>query len=73
MNVDPYKYSHYQKNEIEKIVVGLLKNGVIWASTSYCAKYPHKLIGKYLVRFIYKCTRSNDSTFRQIRDHSYEN
>ena len=36
------------------------------------AKYTPKFIGKYLVRFIRKCIRSNDSIVRQIRDHSHE-
>jgi hypothetical protein len=30
----PYRYPHYQKNEIEKLVLGLLQSGVIQASTS---------------------------------------
>jgi hypothetical protein len=34
VNVRPYRYPHYQKNEIEKIVVGLLNDGVIRSSTS---------------------------------------
>jgi hypothetical protein len=34
VNVRPYRYPHYQKNEIEKIVVRLLNTGVIRASTS---------------------------------------
>jgi hypothetical protein len=34
MNVRPYRYPHYQKNEIEKIIVELLNTGVIWTSTS---------------------------------------
>jgi hypothetical protein len=34
VNVRPYRYPHYQKNEIEKIILGLLKTGVIRASTS---------------------------------------
>jgi len=29
VNVRPYRYPHYQKNEIEKIIVGLLNTGVI--------------------------------------------
>jgi hypothetical protein len=34
INVRPYRYPHYMKNEIEKIVVGLMQNGVIRTSTS---------------------------------------
>jgi hypothetical protein len=34
VNVRPYKYPHYQKNEIEKIVLDLLKSGVVKSSTS---------------------------------------
>jgi hypothetical protein len=34
VNVRPYQYPHYQKNKIEKIIIGLLNFGVIWASTS---------------------------------------
>jgi hypothetical protein len=34
INVRPYRYPHYQKNEIEKIVVGLLKSGVVKPSMS---------------------------------------
>jgi len=34
VNVRPYRYPHYQKNEIEKIVLDLLNNEVIRASTS---------------------------------------
>lgn len=34
INVRPYKYPHYQKNEIEKMVTGLLQSGVIRPSTS---------------------------------------
>jgi hypothetical protein len=34
VKVCPYRYPHYQKNEIEKIVVGMLNTGVIRASTS---------------------------------------
>lgn len=34
INVRPYRYPHYQKNEIEKIVMDLLSSGVIRASTS---------------------------------------
>jgi hypothetical protein len=34
VNVRPYRYPHYQKNEIEKLVLGLLQSGVIRASTS---------------------------------------
>jgi len=34
VNMHPYRYPHYQKNEIEKIIVGLLNTGVIRASTS---------------------------------------
>ncbi len=34
VNVRPYRYPHYQKNEIERIVVELLNTGVIRASTS---------------------------------------
>jgi hypothetical protein len=34
VNVRPCRYPHYQKNEIEKIVIGLLNNQVIRASTS---------------------------------------
>jgi hypothetical protein len=34
VNVQPYRYPHYQKNEIEKIIVGLLNTGVIRTSTS---------------------------------------
>jgi hypothetical protein len=34
INVRPYRYPHYQKNEIEKIVTGLLQSGVIRPSTS---------------------------------------
>jgi hypothetical protein len=33
-NVRPYRYPHYQKNEIEKIVSGLLQSGVVRPSTS---------------------------------------
>jgi hypothetical protein len=34
VSVRPYRYPHYQKNEIEKIVLGLLESGVIQPSTS---------------------------------------
>jgi hypothetical protein len=34
VNVRPYRYPHYQKNEIERIVVGLLNTGEIRPSTS---------------------------------------
>jgi len=34
VNVRPYRYPHYQKNEIEKIVLDLLKSGVVKSSTS---------------------------------------
>jgi hypothetical protein len=34
INVRPYRYPHYQKNEIEKIVAGLLKSGVVKPSMS---------------------------------------
>jgi hypothetical protein len=34
INVRPYRYPHYQKNEIEKMVTGLLQSGVIRPSTS---------------------------------------
>ena len=34
VNVRPYRYPHYQKNEIEKLVEGLMENGVIRVSTS---------------------------------------
>jgi hypothetical protein len=34
VNVRPYRYPHYQKNEIEKLVLGLLQSDVIRASTS---------------------------------------
>lgn len=34
MNVRPYRYPHYQKNDIEKMIVELLSNGVIRPSTS---------------------------------------
>jgi hypothetical protein len=33
-NVRPYRYPHYQKNEIEKIVLGLLQSGVVHPSNS---------------------------------------
>jgi hypothetical protein len=33
-NVHPCRYPHYKKNEIEEIVMGLLNNRVIRASTS---------------------------------------
>jgi hypothetical protein len=34
VNVRPYRYPHYQKNEIEKIVTGLLQSGEVRPSTS---------------------------------------
>jgi hypothetical protein len=34
VNVRPYRYPHYQNNKIEKIIVELLKTGVIRTSTS---------------------------------------
>jgi hypothetical protein len=34
VNVRPYRYPHYQKNEIESIVTSLLQSGVIRPSTS---------------------------------------
>ena len=34
INVRPYRYPHYKKNEIEKIVTGLLKSGVVKPSMS---------------------------------------
>jgi hypothetical protein len=34
INVGPYRYTHYQKNEIEKMVTGLLQSGVIRPSMS---------------------------------------
>lgn len=34
MNVRPYRYPHYQKNDIEKMIVELLSSGVIRPSTS---------------------------------------
>jgi len=34
VNVRPYRYPHYQKNEIERLIVGLLQNGVIRTSSS---------------------------------------
>jgi len=34
VNVRPYRYPYYQKNEIEKIVLDLLNSGVVRASTS---------------------------------------
>jgi hypothetical protein len=34
VNIRPYRYPHYQKNEIEKIVYELLKSGVVKPSTS---------------------------------------
>lgn len=34
VSAGPYRYPHYQKNEIEKIVSGLLESGVIRSSTS---------------------------------------
>jgi hypothetical protein len=34
VNVRPYRYPYYMKNAIEKIVVGLMQNGVIRTSTS---------------------------------------
>lgn len=37
INVRPYKYSTYQKTEIEKLVAEMLKNGVIRESHSRCA------------------------------------
>jgi len=37
VNVRPYRYPRYQKNEIEKIIVGLLNTSVIRASTSPCS------------------------------------
>jgi len=34
LNLRPYKYSHYQKNEIEKLVNNMLKAGIIRPSIS---------------------------------------
>jgi hypothetical protein len=34
VNIRPYRYPHYQKNEIEKLIAGLLKNVVIRPSSS---------------------------------------
>lgn len=33
-NLRPYRYPHYQKNEIEKLVVDMLKTSIIRPSTS---------------------------------------
>lgn len=33
-NMRPYRYPHYQKNEIEKIVLGLLQSGIVSSSNS---------------------------------------
>lgn len=38
VNVAPYRYAHYQKNEIEKQVDELLKSGLIRPSTSLFAR-----------------------------------
>ena len=34
INVPPYRYAHYQKNEIEKQVQDMLQSGLVQASTS---------------------------------------
>jgi hypothetical protein len=34
VNVRPYRYPHYQKNDIEKMIVELLSSGVIRPNTS---------------------------------------
>jgi len=45
VNVRPYRYPHYQRNEIEKIVLDLLKSGVVKSSSPYSS--PVLLVKKH--------------------------
>ena len=55
INVRPYKYTHYQKNEIEKQVEDMLRSGLVRPSTSHFSS-PVLLVKKkgWELAFLYR-------------------